>query len=40
MEKELLIGYIGFLNKTIHNQTNDIMNIYDIKLNEFLNIII
>jgi len=37
MERELLIGYIGFLNKTIHNQTNDIMNIYDIKLNEYLN---
>ena len=37
MEKELLIGYIGFLNKTIHNKTNDIMNIYDMKLNEYLN---
>ena len=37
MEKEILIGYIGFLNKTIHNQTNDIINIYDIKLNEYLN---
>ena len=37
IEKELYTGYIAFLNNSLNNQTHDILNIYDIKLNEFLN---
>jgi len=33
----LYTGYIAFLNNSLNNQTHDILNIYDIKLNEFLN---
>ena len=37
IEKELYTGYIAFLNNSLNNQTHDILNIYDKKLNELLN---
>ena len=37
IEKEYFIGYIAFLNNSLNNQTHDILNIYDEKLNEYLN---
>ena len=35
-ESELYTGYIGFLNLTLHNKTNDMIFIYDETLNEIL----
>ena len=37
IEKELFIGYIGVLNHTIINETDNIVTVYDKKLNEYLN---
>ncbi len=37
IEKELFIGYIGLLNHTMINETDNIVTIYDNKLNEYFN---
>ena len=37
IEKEIYIGYIGVLNHTINNETDNIVTVYDKKLNEYLN---
>ena len=37
IEKELFTGYIGLLNHTIINETDNMITVYDKKLNEYLN---
>ena len=37
IEKELYVGYIGLLNHTMINETDETLTIYDKQLNEFIN---
>jgi len=37
IEKELYTGYIGLLNHTMINETDNMITVYDKKLNEYLN---
>ena len=37
IEKELFIGYIALLNHTMINETDNMITVYDKKLNEYLN---
>ena len=37
MEKEHFIGYIGLLNHTMINETDNMITVFDKKLNEYLN---
>ena len=37
IEKELYVGYIGLLNHTMINETDEVISIYDKKLNEYIN---